>query len=271
MSSKTIHFRFLPEGTGGSFTFSGEDAQNSDSANQNLDHIDHIGTYGCYTCVGLYFKLDDRRGCCLHVNGQSRVMFPKNLVSESDGDHIKLRFIESLEEEAKNSNWDVKDPEFGKDMFIICPNPDIETLKKEVYHRAGWYVVEGLREWLQGQAQILIWKAAHLKEAERTPLQSRIQFLHQVALGMKPDTKQQGFVVHHATGQVHFFNVPDDRPLSDWDTSENFLHFRGHEEPGLQSGRHSLWSIHSRIYDQASRKLGDQLNAKIGHQIRDGI
>lgn len=140
-SYKDTVFRFIPEGTGGTFSFYNDKACKSDVPNH-----EYIGTFGCHTCVGVYFKIDNARACCMHINGSSRIDFPKNLVSHQDGEVIKKELLSRLRREAEKEKWDPSNEDFGNDMVVVCPEPEFESLSGEIAKRTGWYVIQGLRE-----------------------------------------------------------------------------------------------------------------------------
>ena len=274
-SYKDIHFRFVPEGTGGTFTFSSNQAESSSAPNKGLSHMEYIGTYGCYTCVGIYLKIDQSRAYCMHVNGCSRIDFPKNIVADSDGEAMKEEFLRRLRKDADKENWDTSNQDFGKDLVVLCPNPDFDCVDGETYKRTGWYIVQGLREFLKIEADKLAARAREeaLKpkptaesgdaKAHETvkPLCNRAEFLYQISSELTADKDHQGFVAHHPTGEVKLFKVVD-KPLSDNEIPEDLDGFVPRQEQGFKTMRDGKWTISTELTSNANKDLAQAIVKK---------
>ena len=270
LSYKDTVFRFMPEGTGGTFSIYDHEADTTDVPSQ-----EYIGTFGCHTCVGVYFKIDNTRACCMHINGSSRIDFPKNLVSHQDGDIIKKELLSRLRREAEKEQWDPSNEDFGRDMVVVCPEPEFKSINGEITKRTGWYVIQGLREFFWDEANKVNEEAwairqetgpklaktesqskkqkkglSHLDE-EAKALSDKAEYLHQAVLQLTPDREHQGFVVHHPTGATSLFKV-DEEPVRLGELPEDIGDWAPRHEPNLGFQRVREWYITP--YDNASSR-----------------
>lgn len=288
-SNKDINFRFVPEGHGGTFSFCKNEENKSEAHKQNIDHIEYIGTLGIHTCVGVYFKIDHTRACCMHINACSRVDFPKNLVSIQDGEIVKKTLVNRLQLEAMKENWEPGDEYFGNDFLVVCPEPEFESTDGEINKRTAWYVIQGLREFFDEEANKLHDEAmtidmeagsalasAKTQGRRRTKkrsqldeqvkaLRNKAEFLHQTAVKLTPDTVHEGFVVQHRTGATKLFEVEAD-PKPSAETPKRIGYWVPQIEPRLAFPHAKEWYISP--YDtSSSQDLARNVMQKINRNM----
>ncbi|CAK3955695.1 Hypothetical predicted protein [Lecanosticta acicola] len=164
--SQKTYYIDVPEGAGNTYDFNNIPP----ALPQNTQHI---LTSGCHTCVGVYFKIDNERCFCAHINAMfapGKVRFVK---TQEDADKIKRIVRGKLERESSASNWTAAEVRqragFPDTVVLVCP---MLYSNDERWKQTGYYVVEAIKEFLELDADFPV------------------------------DSESQGFLVHHASGQV---------------------------------------------------------------------
>ncbi|KAK4549486.1 hypothetical protein LTR36_006483 [Oleoguttula mirabilis] len=164
--SGKIKFRCVDESRGGTFSFRNPDSAKSGAEDPEL--IQYIGTSGVKTCVGVYFKLSDDRCFLAHINGVIRDKEDDNRAtrvcpSDADGEAIKNIVKEKLEAEAQQEQWDKPDMIIRESLLMVCPEPETYAIFTELgdgpTKQTGWWVAEGIREFLNLPDAPLMMKA----------------------------------------------------------------------------------------------------------------
>lgn len=129
-------YRWVAEGTGGIYSFP-------------QDRPSHIGTFDCQTCVGVYFPLSDDTCFCAHINACIDLL-PWGLEytpTPVQGKGLQNLIVKML----KGTCGSAGNLKQGREVVVVCPKlfrdkwaSDSSKWVKQV----GWYVVEGIREWL---------------------------------------------------------------------------------------------------------------------------
>jgi hypothetical protein len=225
----------------------------------------------CILGVGIYFKIDKSRAYCMHVNGCSRVEFPKNIVADSDGEAMKEEFLRRIRKDTDKDNWDASNKDFGKDLVVVCPNSEFECLNAEIYKRTGWYVIQGLREFLESEACKLDEKAQQSKSTTTdgtiNQFGARAEFLHHLSQELTADQDHQGFVAHHPTGKVKLFKVVD-KPLSENEIPEDLDGFVPRQEQSFKSMRDGKWTISTLLSSNANKNLAESIIQKNNNLLK---
>ncbi|KAK5123545.1 hypothetical protein LTR85_002583 [Meristemomyces frigidus] len=154
--SEKIKFRSIGESAGGTFRFRnpGTDVLEADPEDPELIH--YIGTTGVRTCVGVYFNLSDNSCFVAHINAIIRDVkgnATRICADEEEGVKIKEAIILKLQQEASSIPWAPADPAIESSLIIVCPMPDtpmaIVNIGDEPAKQTGWWIVEGIKEFLR--------------------------------------------------------------------------------------------------------------------------
>lgn len=189
ISPTALHWRCITASHGGTYTH--RPANLSDTLTFNPAALPAIGTHGCNTCVGVYFKLSDTTCFVAHINAghldfvtQHDTSQDMRVVTPEEGVYVRKQTIVKLMDESVESRW----PEVVEieEVVIVCP------LLRHPEHGAlltGWYIVEGIKIFLERQ-------------------------------GVEVNTKAQGFAVEHETGRVSYFPFQDNYEKEEEDEGE---------------------------------------------------
>lgn len=152
------HFLCVEQARGGTFGFTS--AAEAGPADLYLVHGGLIGTQWCNTYVGVFFRVDKHRSFITHANAwsMSAPPLPRNYVDESAGEEIRAQVFRQLETEASEKRWDTGNEHFGETLVVCCPHPE-SSYGGKVWRIAGFYVIRGIRDYLNNESTVLQNKA----------------------------------------------------------------------------------------------------------------
>ncbi len=117
--------------------------------------VPRVGTYMLMTCVGVYFKIDQNRCFFAHLTPKSPDAKLSWVVTEQAGDDIGSQVKQRLCNFLRVDNWDIKDPEFGKDLLLQCPCLRDRVFNGKQYYTPGKFVVKAVREFFMACGLLL--------------------------------------------------------------------------------------------------------------------
>ncbi|KAK5126486.1 hypothetical protein LTR85_010722 [Meristemomyces frigidus] len=128
-----IAYRYIPEGSGGTYTFTQETTP-------------YIGTSKCQTCVGVYFAIDDKICFAAHINVDTtgRDGHTQYIVNNKTAAKIKNEIVSRLKQEQQTSQWGPVSDKMRTSLIMVCPK-----LEMGFSDMVGSAVSNGLQEWLQ--------------------------------------------------------------------------------------------------------------------------
>lgn len=160
------NFRDVGQGKGGTYTFKDAVPAHASAAEQRQS-IQHIGPRGCRSYVGVYFKVDDNRCFCAHINPYLYINEDKHsnrewVVTSEEGERVKQAVLKRLKQEAGEQGWSPQNPDIRKTIVVVCPqtSPREEWLLEpskiwgtepgdDRDFLVGHYCIEALKEFLQ--------------------------------------------------------------------------------------------------------------------------
>jgi hypothetical protein len=105
--------------------------------------------------VGVYFKVDKDRCFFAHITSKTPEVEDSRVVTEQVGEDIGSQVKRRLCSFLRIDNWDIKDPEFGKDLLLQCPCLRDKAFDGGTYYTPGKFVVKAIREFFMACAQLL--------------------------------------------------------------------------------------------------------------------
>ncbi|KAK4579901.1 hypothetical protein LTR86_000102 [Recurvomyces mirabilis] len=172
--------RYIAEACGGTLAFEEPYSEYDDLSKGEGRHIPLVSVSKCIFCVGVYFRISTTQAFCAHIRAyrEPRISASCAYVSPEEGDKVKATIIRNLGIEATEHSWNPATVDKSS-VILVCPQPDRFTNRADEANAkpedkelrlAGWYVAEGIKQFLQ------------------------------VPAGQHVETGYQGFVVHRGTG-----------------------------------------------------------------------
>ena len=124
---------------------------------------DRVGTWNLITCVGLYFKVDDKRYFIAHINAENALTYSMNVITKDGGEWIAKKVKQKLFEFRDRDDWNTRDYHFGQDLYVQCSELDDIERDGKMYQRVGRYVVQGIYDFLASSSQALLEDAGSCK------------------------------------------------------------------------------------------------------------
>lgn len=143
-----------------------------DGGTLNIDQgIRRIGTISCDYSVGVYFQIDKDRSFCAHMAMKT----PIEDITKEQGVRLQEKVKDRLQAIRTRDKWPIEDDNFGYCMTLLCRRPTYKVNAKRI-HNAGWYMVEGVRDFIQAivdklnpiadEAQIKAWDALGVSSSD---------------------------------------------------------------------------------------------------------
>lgn len=115
---------------------------------------------------GIYFKLDNERCFCAHIDARSAEVRDCPVASDEGGHEIKVQMKKRLVDALKVDSWNIEHAEFGKDIYLQSPHYNEKVLNWKYSPSTSWFTVQAIREFCLACALHL---HVEIAEVEETP------------------------------------------------------------------------------------------------------
>lgn len=133
MAERPKIFREVKEGQGGTLQLKD-------------DRAEDIGTCMLNTCVGIYFKVDYERCFFAHIDVRSAEVRDYPVATDAVGLEMKAQVKNRLLGFLEVDQWDIEHPEFGKDLYLQCPEHTKRLLYWTHSPTTSWFTIQAIRE-----------------------------------------------------------------------------------------------------------------------------
>ncbi|KAK4539921.1 hypothetical protein LTR36_009963 [Oleoguttula mirabilis] len=153
-------YRSVLEGQGGTLWYREPNVEDARTGFKDEDLLPYMGTRGCITCVGVYFKIDKLRAFIAHIDAYIRdeLTIRQDTVNEAEGTQLRLDVTATLALHSLKHNWNPRTVDPGS-IILVCPTPQARpygSLDPTGEKKTGWWVVDGIREFLSLQQDTMI-------------------------------------------------------------------------------------------------------------------
>lgn len=168
-ATKDLSFRDIREGDGGTLPLYRAQKKPSDP----LVPL-RIGTALLMSCVGVYFKVDEKRCFFAHFDARTPEMTDWTVVSPKAGENIKKQVKDRLFAFMKYDRWVITDKTFGQHLYFQCPQHNARVFNECYSPTTGWFIVRAVREFFVACSVLIKEKVEERRKEELKIKESKL-------------------------------------------------------------------------------------------------